>query len=79
VNVEIAGEEADLSWPQHMRIIEIDGPQYHRTSAEDARKQSVWEAEVTAVDSIESPEGFEASERNRGRACLQAPHFPPPA
>ena len=36
-------EEADLAWPDLKRIIEIDGPQYHRFPEEDARKQGIWE------------------------------------
>ena len=43
VNIKIAGEEADLAWPKHRLIIEIDGPQYHQFADEDARKQRVWE------------------------------------
>jgi hypothetical protein len=42
VNTRIAGEEADLAWPKHGRIIEIDGPQYHRFKDEDARKEARW-------------------------------------
>jgi very-short-patch-repair endonuclease len=43
VNMRIAGEEADLVWPDRRRIIELDGPQYHRFPEEDARKQAAWE------------------------------------
>jgi hypothetical protein len=42
VNVRIAGEEADLAWLKHKRIVEIDGPDYHRFRAEDARKEAAW-------------------------------------
>src|SRR4051794_9714928 len=35
VNERFAGEEADLTWPDRMLIIEIDGPQFHQISAED--------------------------------------------
>ena len=42
VNTRIAGEEADLAWPPRRRIIEIDGPQYHRFRDEDARKEARW-------------------------------------
>jgi hypothetical protein len=41
VNVRIAGEEADLVWRDRL-IVEIDGPQYHRFRAEDARKEALW-------------------------------------
>lgn len=44
VNVEIAGEEADLSWAQHRVIIELDGPQFHVLRDSDLRKQRTWEA-----------------------------------
>lgn len=43
VNMRIRGEEADLVWPKRRRIVEIDGPQFHQFSDEDARKQAVWE------------------------------------
>lgn len=42
VNVEVAGELADLVWPG--LIIELDGPQFHQFKDEDARKQRIWEA-----------------------------------
>jgi hypothetical protein len=42
VNSRIAGEEADLAWPERRVIIEIDGPQYHRFRDEDARKAERW-------------------------------------
>lgn len=44
INVDIAGEEADLSWPDRRLIIEIDGGQYHEDKAEDARKTAIWTA-----------------------------------
>ncbi len=44
INVQIAGEEADLSWPRQRVIIELDGPQFHVLRDEDLRKQRVWEA-----------------------------------
>jgi very-short-patch-repair endonuclease len=44
VNTRIAGEEADLAWPERGLIIEIDGPQYHRFPDEDARKEQRWKA-----------------------------------
>jgi hypothetical protein len=54
VNVEIAGEEADLVWRGRKLIIEIDGPQYHQFSDEDARKQSAWEGAGYTVRRIPS-------------------------
>jgi very-short-patch-repair endonuclease len=44
VNIRIAGEEADLVWPERRQIVEIDGPQYHRFADEDARKERRWKA-----------------------------------
>jgi very-short-patch-repair endonuclease len=44
VNVRIAGEEADLSWPATRHIVEIDGGTYHQDKLEDARKTAIWRA-----------------------------------
>jgi very-short-patch-repair endonuclease len=44
VNEELAGEEADLIWPDWGLIVELDGPQFHLDASEDLRKQQVWEA-----------------------------------
>ena len=44
LNFRIAGEEADLSWPAHRHIIEIDGGPFHLDAGEDARKQHLWES-----------------------------------
>jgi hypothetical protein len=44
VNHRVAGEEADLVFLRRREIIEIDGPQFHRFSDEDERKQAKWEA-----------------------------------
>jgi very-short-patch-repair endonuclease len=53
-NRSVAGEEADLVWPERRLIIEIDGPQYHRFPDEDARKQRLWEAAGYTVRRIGS-------------------------
>lgn len=63
VNVRIAGEEADLVWPRHRRIVEIDGPQYHRFADEDARKQRLWEDAGYVVRRIPSDDVFDAPHR----------------
>ena len=42
LNVRIAGEEADLSWPEWRLIIEIDGGPFHLDVGEDARKEAIW-------------------------------------
>ena len=44
VNVRVAGEEADLVWPERRRIVEIDGGQFHQFPEEDARKEARWRA-----------------------------------
>jgi hypothetical protein len=44
INAEIAGKEADLSWPAHRLIIELDGPAYHVLRDEDVRKMRIWQA-----------------------------------
>jgi very-short-patch-repair endonuclease len=54
VNIKIAGEEADLVWPEARLIVEIDGPQYHQFPAEDARKQQLWEQAGYVVKRIPS-------------------------
>lgn len=60
VNVVYEGEEADLSWPQHRSIIEIDGPQFHQDAAEDARKERCWREQGWRVDRISSDTVFDA-------------------
>jgi very-short-patch-repair endonuclease len=44
VNEDVAGEEADLCWPDARRIIELDGPSYHVLRDADVRKTKVWRA-----------------------------------
>jgi very-short-patch-repair endonuclease len=44
INVRIAGEEADLSWPANRLIVEIDGGSFHQDKLEDARKTRIWRA-----------------------------------
>src|SRR3954469_7157394 len=44
LNVRIADEEADLSWPRWRLIVEVDGGPFHLDVGEDARKQERWEA-----------------------------------
>lgn len=59
VNVRISGEEADLSWPATRRIVEIDGPQFHRDPREDARKTQRWVDAGWEVQRIGSAAVFE--------------------
>jgi Protein of unknown function (DUF559) len=58
VNATIAGEEADLTWPDRHLIIEIDGPQFHRFKDEDARKQAIWERAGFTVRRIPSDDVY---------------------
>jgi very-short-patch-repair endonuclease len=58
INVDIAGEEADLVWREQRRIVEIDGPQFHLFEDEDARKQQRWEGEHYRVARISSDDVY---------------------
>jgi hypothetical protein len=59
LNVRIAGEEADLSWPDFRLIIEIDGGPFHLDVGEDARKQTRWEAAGWAVRRMPAGDVYE--------------------
>ena len=63
VNRRIAGEEADLSWADRRVIIEIDGPDFHRFSDQDARKQRAWEEAGWAVHRLSSGVVYDAPAR----------------
>jgi very-short-patch-repair endonuclease len=69
VNRRVGGEEADLSWPEHRLIVEIDGDAFHHDKAEDARKTKVWRAagwqvQRVASDTVfDSPAAFVAATR----------------
>jgi Protein of unknown function (DUF559) len=62
INVRIAGEEADLSWPARRLILEIDGGSFHQDKLEDARKTAAWRAagwhvrRVPATDVYDDPD-----------------------
>lgn len=60
LNVQIAGEEADLSWPAPRLIIEIDGGPFHLDVGEDARKTSVWVAAGWTVRRLPSNHVYES-------------------
>jgi very-short-patch-repair endonuclease len=75
VNAEIAGEEADLSWPQHRVIIELDGPQFHVLRDADLRKQRTWEAAGWEVR--RSPTDAVFNDQDGFMACVPAPNVPP--
>ena len=50
-------------WRGARRIVEIDGPQFHRDPAEDARKTAVWQADGWGVDRLPSDVPFDEPER----------------
>src|SRR3954451_21581907 len=62
VNERFAGEEADLTWPARMLIVEIDGRQFHQITAEDARKQAVWEEAGFTVERLSSDDVYRRPE-----------------
>jgi len=59
INVRIAGEEADLSWPDRRLIVEIDGGTYHQDKLEDARKTAIWRAAGWHVERIPAQEVYD--------------------
>jgi len=63
VNRRIAGEEADLIWPAHRLIVELDGGQFHLDAGEDARKQEGWERAGWEVRRVGSDGVFDTPER----------------
>ncbi len=63
LNVRIAGEEADLSWPEARLIVEIDGGPFHLDAGEDERKQAVWEAAGWTVRRLPSDDVHERPHR----------------
>lgn len=58
VNLKVAGEEADLTWPARRLIVEIDGPQFHRYPDEDARRERIWDDAGYVVRRISSDAVF---------------------
>jgi hypothetical protein len=63
LNVRIAGEEADLSWPRRRLIIEIDGGPFHLDVGEDQRKQGRWESAGWTVARVSSDDVYERPDR----------------
>jgi hypothetical protein len=63
VNARIAGEEADLAWPERRLIVEIDGPQFHQFPEEDARKARIWRDAGFTVRRIPSDDVFDQPDR----------------
>jgi len=63
LNVKLAGEEADLSWPDLRLIVEIDGGPFHRDVGEDARKEAKWRGAGWAVRRIPSDDVYDRPAR----------------
>jgi Protein of unknown function (DUF559) len=63
LNHRIAGEEADLSWPDHRLIIEIDGGPFHLDVGEDERKEAVWRGAGWRVMRVPSDVVYDEPER----------------
>jgi len=76
LNVRIAGEEADLSWPSSRLIVEIDGGPFHLDVGEDARKQELWEAAGWTVRRVFSDDVYEHPPRLLALAPPSVPESP---
>lgn len=63
LNVHVAGEEADLSWPGERLIIEIDGRPFHLDIGEDARKELTWRRAGWEVHRLPSGDVYERPHR----------------
>ena len=63
LNVKIAGEEADLSWPELKLIIEIDGGPFHQDVGEDARKGAAWRGAGWIVRRIPADDVYDHPDR----------------
>lgn len=61
VNETVGGEEADLVVRDRREILEIDGPQFHRFPAEDARKERIWRDAGFTVRRISSDDVYSAT------------------
>ncbi len=59
LNYRVAGEEADLSWPRHRLIVEIDGDPFHLDKGEDARKEKAWRDAGWVVERISSDDVYD--------------------
>ncbi len=69
LNTLIAGEEADLAWPEFRLIIEIDGGPFHKDKGEDARKEVAWGTAGWKVLRIPSDDVYD----HPGRLLILAP------
>ncbi len=73
LNVRIAGEEADLSWPDHRLIVEIDGESFHQDVGEDARKEAAW---TTAGWKVRRVAASDVYQRPQVLSALAPPFVP---
>ena len=62
LNFVVAGEEADLVFPDERLIIEIDGGPFHLDRGADARKEAAWRADGWAVQRLPSNAVYEHPE-----------------
>ena len=63
VNAWISGEEADLSWPEHRVIVELDGGQFHLFPEEDRRKEAVWRSAGWTVRRLPTDDVYDRPEQ----------------
>jgi very-short-patch-repair endonuclease len=63
LNVDVAGEEADLSWSQRRLIIEIDGGPWHLDVGADARKEAAWQGAGWKVVRIDAGDVYNQPRR----------------
>lgn len=59
VNEKVAGAEADLSWPERLLVVELDGCQFHRDKAHDAHKTRAWHAAGYRVRRVDTDVVFD--------------------
>jgi Protein of unknown function (DUF559) len=63
LNVDVADEEADLSWLRERLIIEIDGSPFHKDVGEDARKTAAWQDAGWTVRRIDSGDVYDRAHK----------------
>jgi len=73
LNVDVAGEEADLSWTREKLIIEIDGGPFHQDVGEDARKEAVWRGAGWRVERLSSDDVYDFPSKLLSLAPLERP------
>jgi very-short-patch-repair endonuclease len=59
LNRVVAGEEADLVFPEQRLIVEIDGAPFHLDRGADARKEAAWRSAGWTVRRIPSEDVYE--------------------